>query len=203
MKLVMLGVLGLRLAVTAMPNAATAATAATRSAIEGSWQTACQPIGKNGRHGFITRLDIKRGRITASSQIYAHSNCDTPTVRTDYRGRIANMQAGADGTVDFDHRVDAITTTANDQEVVTIYNAGGPGSGCGFGGGWQLGVARSVAGRTCAPWTFPAAGTTLYERGWVSGNELRIGSFPGVWDNVTREKRPTAPGLLVFKRVAE
>jgi len=35
----------------------------------------------------------------------------------------------------------------------------------------------------------------------VSGDELRIGSFPTVWDNTTPEKRPTSPGLLVFRRV--
>lgn len=198
MKRSIIGILALWLAVPAIPQAG---TAAARPAIEGSWQTACLPIGKNGRHGFITRLDIKRGRITASSQIYAHSNCDTPTVHTDYRGKIDDVRPGNDGVIDFDHEVIEITTTADHPEVVTIYNAGNPDSGCGLGGGWQLGVPRAVDGRTCTPWTFPAAGTRLYERAWVSGDELRIGSFPSVWNNTTPEKRPTTPGLLVFRRV--
>jgi hypothetical protein len=198
MKQVLVRILALSLAVPAIPQAG---IAAAHPAIEGSWVTACLPIGKNGRHGFITRLEIKRGRITASSQIYAHSNCDTPTVHTDYRGKIADMRPGDDGVTDFDHEVIEITTTADHPEVVTIYNAGDPGSGCGLGGGWQLGVARAVDGRTCAPWTFPAARTRLYERAWISGDELRIGSFPSVWNNTTPEKRPTAPGLLVFRRV--
>jgi hypothetical protein len=198
MKRFILELLILSVAVPALPNAS---MAAARPAIEGSWQTACLPIGKNGRHGFITRLEIKRGRITASSQIYAHNSCDTPTVHTEYRGKIVGSRSGGDGVTDFDHEVLAITTTADDPEVVTIYNASN--SGCGFGGVWQLGVARDVSGRTCAPWTFPAAGTRLYERGWVAGDELRIGSFPTVWTNTTPEKRPTSPGLLVFRRVMQ
>lgn len=200
MKHFILALLTLSLAVPALP---TASMAAARSAIKGSWQTGCLPIGKNGRHGFITRLEIKRGRIIASSQIYAHNSCDTPTVRTAYRGKIVGMRTMSDGVIDFDHDVIAITTIPDDPEVVTIYNAGKPDSGCGLGGGWQLGVARSVAGRTCAPWTFPAAGTRLYERGWVAGDELRIGSFPTVWTNTAPEKRPTSPGLLVFRRVTQ
>jgi hypothetical protein len=198
MKRFILELLILSVAVPALPNVG---MAAARPAIEGSWQTACQPIGKNGRHGFITRLEIKRGKITASSQVYAHNDCDTPTVRTDYRGNIIATRSGNDGVVDFDHEVVAITTTANDPEVVAIYNSSN--SGCGFGDGWQLNVPRAVDGRTCAPWTFPAAGTRLYERGWIAGDELRIGSFPTVWTNTTPEKRPTSPGLLVFRRVTK
>jgi len=197
MKRFILGMLALSFAAPAMPKVG---MAAARPTIEGAWQTACLPIGKNGRHGFITRLVIKHGVITASSQIYAHSNCDTPTVRTDYRGKIVSVRPGQDGVTDFDHEVVAITTTPDDPEVVTIYNADNPGSGCGLGGGWQLGVARAVDGRTCAPWTFPARGTRLYERAWIADGELRIGSFPSVWNNIAPEKRPTTPGLLVFRR---
>lgn len=196
-------VLGVMAAALAASTTAQPAMPGPRTAIDGVWQTGCLPIGKNGRHGFVTRLEIARGKISASTRIYAHNSCDTPTVLMDYRGSITKETPGTDGAIDFDHRVEKITTTAQDPEVVTIYNAGNPGSGCGFGGGWQLGVARPVEGRTCAPWTFPAAGTGLYERGWVSGDELRIGSFPTVWDNTTPEKRPTTPGLLVFRRVAK
>jgi hypothetical protein len=174
---------------------------APRRAIEGIWKTECMPIGKNGRHGFITRVEITRSEFIATAQIYAHSSCDTPTVRNDYRGTLANVKPGDGGVTEFDHVVKAITLTADHPEVVTIYNAGNPGSGCGMGGGWQLGVARAVDGRTCAPWTYPAIGTRLYERAWVVGDELRIGSFPNVWDNTTPEKRPTAPGTMVFHRV--
>ena len=89
--------------------------------------------------------------------------------------------------------------TADAADVVTTYNANDK-SGCGMGGGWALGVARSVEGRFCAPWTFPAIGTSLYERAWVSGDELRVGSFPAVWNNTSPDKRPTTPGLMVFHR---
>jgi len=198
MKHIIAGLLALPSAVPAAPHGG---LPAARTTIEGSWQTACMPIGKNGRHGFITRLEIARGKIIASAQIYAHSSCDTPTVHTDYRGTIVSIRPGSEGVTDFDHQVDAITTTPDAPDVVSIYNAGN--SGCGFGGGWQLGVARAVDGRTCAPWTFPAAGTRLYERAWLASDELRIGSFPIVWDNVSPEKRSATPGLLVFRRVTK
>jgi hypothetical protein len=198
MKLAMAFVLAPALAMLAAPQAA---ISAPRPAIDGVWKSDCLPIGKNGRHGFIVRLEIKGKQIAAAAQVYAHSSCDMPTVLTEYRGTIAKMRSNGDGSVDFDHVVEAITTTANHPEVVTIYN-GNAASGCGFGGGWQLNVARAVDGRTCAPWTFPKAGTRLYERAWVAGDDLRIGSLPSRWDNVTPDKRPTAPGALVFHRVA-
>ena len=172
-----------------------------KARIAGMWKTECKPIGKNGRHGFITRLEVKGRALTATTQIYAHNNCDIPTVRTIYRGTMTVVAEGPDGAIDFDHIVKAITMTPDHEEVVTAYNGGGQ-SGCGYGGGWTLGVARGVEGRYCAPFTFPVAGTKLYERAWVSGNELRIGSFPVVWTNIAPDKRPTAPGLMVFRRAA-
>jgi len=171
------------------------------TAIEGNWESACMPIGKNGRHGFTARLEIRRGKIAATVQVYAHSTCDIPTVRNDYRGTVASIRTNDDGSVDFDHVVEAITMTPDFPEVVTIYN-GNAAVGCGFSGGWTLHVVRAVDGRTCAPWTFPKAGTRLYERAWVAGDELRIGSFPSAWNNVTPDKRTMAPGALVFHRVA-
>lgn len=175
--------------------------APARSPIAGVWKTECKPIGKNGRHGFITTLEVKGKALTATSQIYAHNNCDMPTVLTTYRGKITATAAGPAGAFDLDHVVTAITMTPNHEEVVTIYNRDSQ-SGCGFDGGWALGVERGVEGRFCAPFTFPLAGTKLYERAWVSGDELRIGSFPIVWTNTTPEKRPATPGLMVFHRAA-
>lgn len=169
-------------------------------AIEGNWKTGCLPIGRNGRHGFVTTLAVRGTTLEAVSQVYAHADCDTPTIRTRYRGRIV-ATGGQAGTIDLDHVVEAIEMTLDAADVVQVYNK--PGSGCGFGGGWHLGTARSIEGRTCAPWTFPIAGTRLYERMWVDGGRLRVGSFPTAWTNVTPEARPTAPGMLVFTRAAD
>jgi hypothetical protein len=170
-----------------------------RSALHGTWKTGCMPIGRNGRHGFITTLTIARGKLVAVSQVYAHANCDTPTVRTSYRATIAAIRENGP-TVDLDHVVDAVEMTANAADVVEAYNK--PGSGCGFGGGWRLDVPRGIEGRTCAPFTFPAAGTRLYERVWIEGDKLRLGSFPTVWANTAPERRPTRPGGLAFERTA-
>lgn len=184
-----------------LPFSATplAAKRAPRSPIEGVWKTDCLPIGKNGRHGFVTRLEVVGKALTATTQIYAHNNCDTATVSTAYRGAIVATVTAADGAIDFDHVVTVITMTADAPDVVATYNAS-EASGCGMGGGWKLGVARGVEGRTCAPWSYPVAGTRLYERAWVLGDDLRIGSFPAVWSNTSADKRPTTPGLLIFRR---
>ncbi len=168
--------------------------------IDGTWENACLPIGKNGRHGFIVRVTIARKTMTAVSQTYAHSNCDTPTVKIDYRAKIVARAVSGDA-VDFDHVVTSITMTAQHPEVVTIYNADNANAGCGMGGGWVLDVPRQVEGRNCAPLMLPVAGTRLYERAWVVDGQLKIGSFPVVWANTSPDKRPTAPGLLVLHRV--
>ncbi|HVJ02892.1 MAG TPA: hypothetical protein VM662_11970 [Sphingomonas sp.] len=169
-----------------------------RTGIEGRWKTACVPIGKNDRHGFITTLEVRDDLFTAVSQLYAHSDCNTPTVRTHYSGRI-HAALAHDGVIDVDHVVESIRMTLDDADVVEAYNK--PGEGCGISGGWRLNTARPIDGRTCAPWTFPAAGTRLYERMWRTGDQLRIGSFPTVWTNTAPERRAATPGTLVFVRI--
>ncbi|NIJ18929.1 hypothetical protein FHS95_000598 [Sphingomonas naasensis] len=168
------------------------------SPIVGTWKTGCMPIGRNGRHGLITTLTATPMTLSAVSQVYAHSNCDTPTIRTTFRARIA--KTGANGAaIDLDHVVDAIEMTVDAPDVIAVYNQ--PGSGCGFGGGWQQGQPRAVDGRTCAPFPFPVRGTRLFERVWVEGTTLRLGSFPIVWANTSPERRPTNPGGMIFERV--
>jgi hypothetical protein len=168
------------------------------SPIAGVWKTACLPIGKNGRHGFVTTLTATRKELTAVSQVYAHSNCDTPTVRTTFRATLATITETS-GAIDLDHVVGGIERSLDAADVVDAYNK--PGSGCGFGGGWRRGVSRDVTGQTCAPFTFPVTGTRLYERVWIEGDTLRLGSFPVVWTNTSPERRPAHPGGLTFARV--
>lgn len=172
--------------------------APARSPLDGVWRTGCLPIGKNGRHGMITTLTIAGKRMTASAQIYGHNTCDIPTIRTEYRGAIVHTEP-AEGGVAFDHDVKAVEMTIGLAEVVDVYNK--PGSGCGFGRGWVIGKPRSVAGATCAPWTFPTVGTHLYERAWISGDSMKIGSMPVAWGNTAPDKRPAVPGMLAFTRV--
>lgn len=181
-----------------------ATCASTRSApspaspIAGVWKTGCMPIGKNGRHGFVTTLTASEKTFTAVSQVYAHNNCDTPTLRTTYRATIAAI-GGNGSAIDLDHVVDVIEMTVDSGDVIATYNK--PGSGCGFGGGWQSGIPRNVAGRACAPFSFPMAGTRLYERVWIEDDRLRLGSFPIVWVNTSPDRRPASPGALVFQRI--
>lgn len=189
------------LSIWLLPLAAGAAVQSAHpvpSPIVGTWKTVCMPIGKNGRHGLITTLTATPATLSAVSQLYAHNNCDTPTIRTTYRATIRTI-GGKDGAIDLDHVVDAIEMTLDAADVVAVYNR--PGSGCGFGDGWRQGLTRAVDGRTCAPFTFPVRGTRLYERVWIEGDRLRLGSFPIVWANTSPERRPANPGGMVFERV--
>ena len=70
--------LALYILAVAMPAFANAED--TEPSLSGEWTTDCLPIGKNGRHGYVTRIRIAEGTITATSQIYAKSSCQTPTV---------------------------------------------------------------------------------------------------------------------------
>lgn len=186
------------LALAAALVACTPRQSAPTHALTGVWQTGCAPVGENGRHGFVTTLELHDGWIDATSQLYARATCDTPTIRAHYRGRITALRDEA-GTIDLDHRVHRIDMTLQAADVVDAYNR--PGSGCGFGEGWKLGVARPIAGRICAPFAFPAAGTRLYERLWIEGAELRPGNIPFTWTNTAPVLRPATPGTQRFRRI--
>ena len=109
-------------------SAAAQSTPPARAPLAGTWKTGCMPIGKNGRHGFVTTLTASGKSLTAVSQVYAHNSCDTPTIKTIYRATI--LAAGEkDGAIDMDHVVDAIEMTIDAADVVAVYNR--PGSGCG------------------------------------------------------------------------
>lgn len=171
------------------------------SPIEGSWKTGCVPIGQNGRHGLITRLTVEGSRLTVRSQLYAHDGCDRPTILTEYQGHLARVQP-ASGGVELDHAVRNVTMRIDAADVLPFYNSGEAGAGCGLTA-WELGVSRSVAGRTCTPFVLPAEDAMLYERAWIEGNTMRLGSLPMAWTNSTPEKRAAAPAPLVFERVSQ
>jgi hypothetical protein len=169
------------------------------SPLEGVWETGCVPIGKGGRHGYVTRLTVAGKKVTVTSQLYARNDCDRPTILTEYSGELTRLTR-RDGTIDFDHVVRDATMKVDAADALAMYNSGAPDHGCGMSG-WQLGVARSVAGKTCAIFVMPALDATLYERAWIQGETLRVGSFPVEWSNTTPDKRPAAPGQLTFMRV--
>ncbi|MBB3911577.1 hypothetical protein [Sphingomonas desiccabilis] len=168
--------------------------------IHGIWETACLPIGENGRHGVVTRVTLTHRRLQAVSQVYETRACDVPTFKLHFRGTLLPVQVDG-GRWLLRHHVRAITLTPQAAAVVAQYNrADSPSSGCGMKG-WKLGVARSVAGRRCAPIDFAPLGTLLYDAAWTDGEELRFGAFPEAWSNRSAGQRPTRPLPQSFRRV--
>lgn len=170
--------------------------------IQGEWTTDCLPIGKNGRHGHVTRITITDNEIKATSQIYAKSQCQTPTVQVNFTGSLIHGR-NEGGQVRIEHVVRTLTTTPNTKDVVDHYNKEtSDNAGCGLTG-WQENVPLSVAGKTCGPFTFAAEGTHLYDSAWVAGNQLRFGAFPVAWTNTSAEKIPSKPLETIYYRTGQ
>ncbi len=190
---------GLRGMLAVVAVACGGAAGAQETVLDGTWITGCEPIGKNGRHGFIAEVTIAGDAIATTAQLYARNSCDVPTVRAVHRGELVE-RSGADGQVDFAHRVAGLVYILNADEVTAHYNADAAGAGCGFDD-WETNVPREVAGRVCAPFAFAEAGTVLYERAWIEGDTLRFGGFPTRWDASAPELRAAEPAGLTFHRV--
>ncbi|MBD8892169.1 hypothetical protein [Roseibium litorale] len=189
-------------------TAAWAQIAAGAPALEGRWQTACLPIGKNGRHGMIVTLSVPEdtartgeGPLHSVAQLYAKSDCADPTVEAVYEGNVALTQE-ATGQFLADQDVGTMTLTPQAPDVVALYNAQPEEKGCGLTG-WQLNQPQDVSGKTCAVTAFPAAGTRLYDRAWIEGETLQFGGFPVKWDLTAAAQRPHEPGPILFERVRD
>lgn len=167
--------------------------------LQGTWISDCRPIGRNGRHGVVINVTIKGNRLQARAQMFATKVCDSATFKLDYRAELTTAQI-SDGSIALNHKVEEIALTPQAQEVVSQYNLEGD-HGCGLQD-WRLGVKRSVAGATCAPFSFPIKGTTLFDAAWITNGTLRLGAFPMTWLNTSFAKRPTSPGLVIYRRVA-
>jgi hypothetical protein len=166
--------------------------------LDGSWVSDCLPIGQGGRHGYITTIRFDRDRIEARSQVYARNSCDTPTFRVDYEGRVIHLQALGDRT-SLRHRALSVTLTPQDPSVVEIYNR--EGGGCGLRA-WQIGAARSVAGRSCGPYSFPTEQSTLFDSIWTDPDgPIRFAAFPIIWID-DPEAVPAQPSENRFRRQA-
>lgn len=171
--------------------------------LTGKWESDCLPIGRGGRHGFVTRIRIDGDRIDAQSQVYTTSNCQTQTFKLTYNGEIVQRQTD-DGKVLFQHRVQSITLTPQAEAVVVQYNReDGERHGCGLNG-WQINVAKSVAGESCAPFSFAAEQTILHDVAWIDGdNHLRFGAFPMLWTNSSSDRTPAHPLENLYHRMKE
>ncbi|WP_319517791.1 hypothetical protein [uncultured Martelella sp.] len=164
---------------------------------QGHFRTECLPIGKNDRHGFIAEIRIEGRDISAFAQSYAHNDCDVPTVQVDYRGTIT-AATGKDDRVDFTQETGRFLYTLLADDVTTYYNANADTAGCGIDD-WQTDAPRDVTGRTCAPNSFPEAGTVLKDSLWGDDDAIHFGRMPMVWDAVTGY--PEEPSAIRFTRV--
>lgn len=168
--------------------------------LQGEWTTDCLKIGKNDRHGIVTRITIRGGRMHAVSQIYARSSCQQPTVQVRYEGTLDGGLKDNDSML-FAHTVTSIAMTPNDPAVVEHYNDDPKGTGCGLTG-WKENIPFDVDGRTCAAITFAAKGETLFDRAWIDGNRLRFAAFPVTWSNRSPDDRPQSPLETVYYRTS-
>ncbi|MFS8123852.1 hypothetical protein QD336_15655 [Rhizobium sp. BR 250] len=168
--------------------------------LQGEWTTDCLKIGKNDRHGIVTRLTIRGERMQAVSQLYARSGCQQPTVQVRYEGTLDGGLKDQD-SLQFAHTVTSITMTPNDSDVVEHYNRDPKGAGCGLTG-WRENIPFDVDGRTCAAIAFARKGDTLFDRAWIDGNRLRFAAFPIKWSNRTQEDRPQSPLETVYYRTS-
>ena len=182
--------------------ASNAAPAAAETLLpQGNFRTECLQIGKDGRHGLIAEISIEGDTISASAQTYAHNNCDVPTVRADYRGIVTSARETGN-RIDFTQETGPFLYTLLADDVTTYYNANVDSAGCGLDG-WQTGVPRDAAGRTCAPYTFPPIGTELKDSVWVNQNGIEFGRLPLIWDNAPDAGYPEQSSGILFTRVAD
>lgn len=176
-----------------MSSLATAASAGTLMP-EGVYQTACTPIGKDGRHGFIAKVTITADAITAMATNYAHNDCDNPTVQVTYEARIEDASVNGDH-IDFIHRAGPFAYTLLADDITAYYNTNSETAGCGIDD-WKTGETRNVAGRICAPFAFPAEGTVLKDAVWTDQGTIAFGNLPMNWS--ANADFPQAPSPVLF-----
>lgn len=168
--------------------------------LQGEWTTDCLKIGRNDRHGVVTRITIRGGSMHAVSQLYARSGCQQPTVQVRYEGTLDGGLKDQDSLL-FAHTITTITMTPNNADVVAHYNDDPKGTGCGLSG-WKENIPFDVDGRTCATITFARKGETLFDRAWIDGNRLRFAAFPVKWSNHSPDDRPQSPLETVYYRTS-
>lgn len=195
-QMMVLALAGLALAVGTTASAPQAPV----NSLVGNWISECQPIGKGGRHGIITRVNLADDQIDAETQMFATSECKSPVLKVNYRGT-ATIQQAYNRHVSITHTVDQIDLTPQAPDVVAQYNLGDE-HGCGLDA-WQINVPKSVAGRRCSPFSFPVKGTTLFDSAWTDGNKVRFGAFPMIWTNTAADKRPTDALPVIYRRTVD
>jgi hypothetical protein len=183
----------------AMACVSTAAIGAPKpQALEGEWISDCSPTGKGGRHGQIIHLTLTKDRIRAAGQLYASANCDSPTLKGQFWGKLRKVRANKE-RLELDYEFAGATFTLQRDDVVDHYNTT---RGCGLDK-WQANVAKSVSGSRCGPLDLPQPGQKLFESAWLNGDELRMGAFPHDTSNRSPANRPSSPKPLIFRRVKD
>jgi len=169
------------------------------AALQGEWTTDCLPIGRDGRHGMISRLEIDgHGRMSAWSQVFASKACRVPTVQARYETQIVDLFEDREATR-VAHKVDSILLKTNKDDVTAIYNDTAKPAGCGLTG-WQTNIARPVNGRTCAVFDLPKMDEVLLDRVWADGNRLTFGAYPLKWTIREENDLPRVPSAISFYR---
>ncbi|AJY45286.1 hypothetical protein [Martelella endophytica] len=167
---------------------------------EGRYRSDCTPIGKDGRHGFIAEVTITGRSLAASAQNYAHNDCDIPTVRVSYEGTIAEVEQDGGERFDFVQETGPFDYALLSDDITAYYNNNSDTAGCGIDD-WQTDVPRNVAGRICAPFSFPAEGTLLKDSLWIHDDGIAFGYLPTDWS--IHEAYPQGPSVIHFLRVGD
>jgi hypothetical protein len=129
----------------------------------------CLPLGKNGRHGLIIRLNVSAGEFQAAGQMYARNICDAPVIAFEDQATIERIQTTAIGW-EIRLKLVSATMTINDKNVADLY---AKGKKCGLAS-WQVGVPMHVDGRTCEPVSYPSKGAILAAKARTSTDRLLL-----------------------------
>jgi hypothetical protein len=171
------------------------------SPLLGRWRSDCVPIGKRGRHGAIFALELDgRGRMLATSQMFARRNCVQPTLRIE---AVADYEAGAPSGsgVAFDYAFRSFDMTLQRQDVVDIYNSEAFGD-CAKRE-WRAGEPQSVLGGFCPPTRMPRRGALHRDAAFVRRDTMAFGFLPLRLEEALGSARPTSPSKIVFMRLVD
>lgn len=141
------------------------------SSISGVWKSKCIPLPK--RHSIISTLNFSDSVVTATTQLFADSACETMNLAINFEGDY--QIGGAHGSgLEFDFTPTVVTFTLLNLDVVQYYNAN---LGCGFSD-WKLNEVRNVSGKLCPSVQMPTVGLPGYDIVAINGDSLQFGVFP-------------------------
>ncbi|MEK2690239.1 hypothetical protein [Bdellovibrio sp. GT3] len=169
------------------------------SALEGgTWKTGCSYSGSNSTYQ-INTASFSGGNFTQSMTVYGSSSCASSLIKIDNTGTyLVGDKLATSDSIELDMTLGSMNLTPLDATLVTNYNAA---TYCGYSD-WSLGVAKSVAGRTCDTSTMAPVGTVQYDIYYIAPysipqlnvvqGTLNFGYFDSTHDGTTPAKRPEA-----------